>query len=73
MSLTIHLANMPQRAAAKMPAAQERETSDGADPSRAFVALRRVSKAAIMITGMVLILSAIIAIRVWAWLPQTRY
>jgi hypothetical protein len=70
MSLTIHLASMPRRPTAKTPSAQVSGIPVKADSSGALVVFRRVIEVTIRVTGMILAFGAIIAFKIWMWLPQ---
>lgn len=73
MSLTVHLASIPRRSVANRPAAQQPATPATTESSWAVLALKRTGKAVIILAGVVLLLSAITAFKVWMWWPQGHY
>jgi hypothetical protein len=73
MSLTAHLASMPRRSVQTVSIARDCAGPITRQRSRVSVVIRRFAKGALMLTGVVLALFAIIAFKAWMWWPQGHY
>ncbi len=67
MSLTVHLASMPRRSEVNAAAQPISERSLTGEPHRAAAVIKHVGKAMVMLTGVVVVIGAITAFKIWMW------
>lgn len=67
MSLTAHLASMPRRSEANAAAQPISERSLTVEPHGATAVTKHVGKALVMLTGVVVVIGAITAFKIWMW------
>ena len=67
MSLTVHLASMPRRSGANAAAQPISEKSLTVEPHGAPAVIKRVGKALAILIGVVVVIGAITAFKIWMW------
>ena len=73
MSLTAHLASMSGRSVETASTARDCAGPITRQRSRVSVVIRRLAKGALMLTGVLLALIAIIALKAWMWWLPGHY